>query len=227
LWHQTAEHGSNQLSLGEIWCGIVGSGAERGERARRVRRRAHTRFVDFWDSLAVEIPGGIVTALFLGLGAAVYAASQQVRHHDERVADLEEDNRRWFRDRDAQVERETRRATNELASIAQHTAGALLNALEAVRRQALHEYRDEMSAKRRRYRELREAEGRLPGMIRRRRGPLRRFALAEGQRSILDSWRSDIQPPSTPGASHPVDDPTRPGLEPDLRRFEAEGDPPL
>jgi hypothetical protein len=53
------------------------------------------------------------------------------------------------------------------------------------------------------------------------------FALADSQRSILDSWRSDIQPPSMPGTSHPVDDPTRPGLEPDLRRFEAEGDPPL
>jgi hypothetical protein len=55
--------------------------------------------VGFWCSLFVEIVGGLVTALALGVGAAIFAASQQVRGHDDRIADLYEDNRRWFCDR--------------------------------------------------------------------------------------------------------------------------------
>jgi hypothetical protein len=100
---------------------------------------------------------------------------------------LDEDSRRCFRERDARIELATRRGTNELASISQHTSGASLDALEAVSRQALHDCCDEMSAKRRRYRELRAAEGRVLGLIRRRRGPLRCFSLTEKQRSTLDS----------------------------------------
>jgi len=51
----------------------------------------------------VEVIGGIVTAHVLGPGAAFLAASQRVRNHDDRIDDLYEDNRRWFRDRSARL----------------------------------------------------------------------------------------------------------------------------
>src|SRR4051794_17799952 len=64
------------------------------------------RAMGFWGTVVAEIVGGFVTAALLGVGAAWFAASQQVRRNDERVADLEEDNRRWFRDRQTRVHRE-------------------------------------------------------------------------------------------------------------------------
>lgn len=44
--------------------------------------------MNFWCSLLVEVIGGGVTTVLLGVGGALYAASQQVRNHDERVTDL-------------------------------------------------------------------------------------------------------------------------------------------
>lgn len=44
----------------------------------------------FGLSLLVEVIGGIVTALVLGLGAAVFTASQRVRNHDGSIDDLYE-----------------------------------------------------------------------------------------------------------------------------------------
>ena len=183
--------------------------------------------MDFWCSLVVEIIGGIVTAIVLGLWATGFAASQQVRRHDEQVADLEEDNRRWLRDRDNRVAIETSRATSELAARGQLYSGAMHNASAFVRRQALHDYRDELTAKRRRYSELRTLEGRVHWLIRRRRSKsFLRFALSDDQRKLLASWRVYTAPGDPPGATQVVpDDPTSEELEPDLRRFEDEGDP--
>jgi hypothetical protein len=180
--------------------------------------------VSFWSSLVVEVLGGIATALALGGAAAWFAASQQIRRHDEQVADLLEDNRRWFRDRNAKVEVDTRRVTTELAAQGQLHSGAMRRARHRVKRQALHEYRDEISAKRRRYRALRTAEGRWHALLRRRRRTLfPRLQLTNQEREMLAAWRV-FSDPGESGETHPVDDPTSEQLEPDLRRFEREGD---
>jgi hypothetical protein len=162
-------------------------GVEVPSRDHRVRRTADPpTSLGFWCSLLVEIIGGLVTALALGVGAAIFAASQQVRSHDERIADLFEDNRRWFRDRDRRVAIEKARAVGPLNAQGLLYSGAWIQAMAIKQQDALHDYRDEMSAKRRRYRELRDPEGKAHELVRRRRSkPMRRFELTDEERSVL------------------------------------------
>jgi hypothetical protein len=178
--------------------------------------------VGFGLSLVVEVIGGIVTAFVLGLGAAGFAASQRVRTHDGRIEDLYEDNRRWFRDRDRDLGTAKDQLAEQAADRGLIGGGALRQGSKKKQRQALHDYRDEISAKRRRYRELREAEGQAEELVRRRTGRMRRFELSGSERAILAAWRTGLDPPGAPGA---VEDPTSAELEPDLRRFEEHGDP--
>jgi hypothetical protein len=181
----------------------------------------------FWCSLAVEIIGGLVTAVALGVGAAFFAASQQVRAHDERIDDLYEDNRRWFRDRDRRRDIDQRLVVNQPHLYGGPTTGALLQALARAQQDALHDYRDELSAKRRRYREIHDVEGPAHGLVRRWRSkPIRHFALSQEEHGVLVSWRANVTPDHWPQADEPIEDPTSEELEPDLRRFEREGDPP-
>lgn len=176
--------------------------------------------------MLVEVIGGVFTAIVLGLWAFRFAVGQQIRVHDERVADLAEDTRRWFRDRDRELGIEQKQAIGELTAKGLVHSGAWLRALEIRKRRALHEYRDEMSAKRRRYRELRAAEGASHSLIRRTGSRcLARFELNDEQRSVLAKWRADVVADHMQGTTYPVDDPTSEDLEPDLRRFEREGDP--
>jgi len=105
-------------------------------------------------------------------------------------------------------------------------SGAWLQGIAVRRRQALHEYRDEISNKRRRYRELWGAEGVQHRITRRRRGSLAGFALTDEQRGTLAAWRSDVEASHIPDVTIPVDDPTSTDREPDIRRFESEGDWP-
>jgi hypothetical protein len=171
--------------------------------------------VDFWPSLAVEVIGGAVTAALLALLAGLYGGAALIRAHDAQVEDLDEDTRRWFRDRDARMEVDKAQS-----------AGNLLIAWAILQRQALYEYRDEISRKRRRYRQLREAEGGFHEWLREQMGrPFARFSLTDDQRAVLAKWRAKVGP--APDHRLEFDDPTSEELEPDLRRFEEHGDPPL
>jgi len=174
--------------------------------------------------MAANATGGVVTGAILGTWALWFTVGQQIRGHDERIDDLREDNRRWFRDRDAALHRELHRLEQQRAHAGVTSAGIAARAEEVVKRIALHEYRDEISAKRRRYRELATAEGWTHAKLRKRRSrTLTRFELTDDQRTVLAHWRS-IPAPGWP--HRPItDDPTDPRLEPDLRRFESEGDP--
>ena len=95
-------------------------------------------------------------------------------------------------------------------------SGAHIAALAGLKRQALQEYRDEISLKRRQYRHLR-AE--WPSV--------RRYELSEADREILAEWRAPASHPTVVGFTVEIDDVTSEDREPDLRRFEREGDPPL
>src|SRR3954468_8919751 len=101
--------------------------------------------------MAANAVGGIVTAVILGVWATRFAVTREIRANDERIGDLEEDNRRWIRDRNAQLEIEARRTTNELAAGGHTFDGVMISSHEHIRRQALQQYRDEMTGKRRRY----------------------------------------------------------------------------
>jgi hypothetical protein len=125
--------------------------------------------VSFVTDLAANAVGGVVTAVVLGTWATRFAALQQVRRHNDRVADLIEDNRRWFRDRDAQLGREFRRLEEQRAQSGLTSEGVAAKSREIVQRQVLVEYRNEMTLKRRRYADLWRAEDWPHRLVRRRR----------------------------------------------------------
>jgi HNH endonuclease len=132
------------------------------------------------------------------------------------LADLRDDTTRWLRDRNDRLGAESRKATNDINARGLLYSGAHPAALAGLRRAALHEYRDEISRKRRQYRRILDQAPTVD-----------RYQLSDADREILASWRAPITPAALPETSLEVDDVTREELEPDLRRFEREGDPPL
>jgi hypothetical protein len=135
---------------------------------------------------------------------------------EDALADLCEDTGRWLRDRNDRLAVASQKTTNGMSAQRHLYSGAHLAALAGLKREALHEYRDEMSLKRRQYRRIRE---RAPSVG--------RYEFSDADREILASWRAPATHPALEGSSVEVDDVTRQELEPDLRRFEREGDPPL
>jgi hypothetical protein len=179
--------------------------------------------VGFWSSLLVEVLGGVVTAALLGAVGVALARDVRKRATAQAAADLNEDARRFIRDRDQRMSIELRGKQTEMAARGQLYSGALPRGLAHLKRLALHEYRDEMTRKRRRYRELCDGQGGTLARLLRLTVPVPPFELDDESREVLARWRADAQVPQA-GASHPVDDPTSEELEPDLRRWEAEGD---
>jgi hypothetical protein len=135
---------------------------------------------------------------------------------EDALADLCEDTGRWLRDRNQRLGVESRKTSTGMSAQGQLYSGAHLAALAGLKRDVLHEYRDELSLKRRQYRRIREQ---APSVG--------RYEFCDGEREILASWRAAATHPALEGSSVEVDDVTREELEPDLRRFEREGDPPL
>jgi predicted nucleotide-binding protein len=130
---------------------------------------------------------------------------------------LTEDMRRWLRDRDRVLQSATAVTPDEMNARGAFHSSIHLAAQAELRHQALHEYRDEISRKRRRYQELRDAP--IGG------SELPRFELDDGSREILARWRAPV---TVPGMDDhlSVDDPTDLALEPGLREFERRGDGP-
>lgn len=130
------------------------------------------------------------------------------------IGDLKEDMARWMRDRDAELERDKKVRTGKLASAGQHYSGAHINSHAQAQTNALHQYRDEVTLKRRAYRDLAAGDPGAP-----------RFELTDESRAILARWREPVEI-SGVGGPHEVEDVTRPELEPSIREFESAGDGP-
>jgi hypothetical protein len=179
----------------------------------------------FGLSLLVEVLGGVATAILLGVVIVSREASTEVGSHDREAHAISEDAQRYIRDRNRVLHIERALSINSAGP--QLYGGSLFNAVLEAQRDALHEYRDEMTIKRRRYRELHESESLRHKLIRRKKA-IPRFALTNDSKSTLAEWRADVtfahMPDETP---RPIDDPTKRELEPELRRFEDEGDPPI
>jgi hypothetical protein len=108
------------------------------------------------DKVGVPVVVAAATAWFV----AGRGAGAQVAANDRRAAELNEDLRRWVRDRD-------RDASVRMSEIAQQASangisggGALRQAAGKVYRKALHEYRDQASEKQRDLEALLAAEAR-------------------------------------------------------------------
>lgn len=180
--------------------------------------------MSFWGSLATEICGGVATAIVLGVVAAYVAASQSIMRHDEQLGELFEDNRRWFRDRSRQLAVADQSAMTELSARGLAQSGAWVQGMAKRRHHALHDYRDEISAKLRRYRAIRASEGWTHARVRQlKRRPWPAFMLTDAERETLDAWRADQSASHTADIALAVEDPTAEVLEPAIREFERNG----
>jgi hypothetical protein len=115
--------------------------------------------VGFWCSLLVEVLGGLATAGLLAALVAFREAANHIEAHDRDVRALDEDIRRFIRDRDRILKVELATETTRLAARGLFHSGPHLVALIDRKRQALQDYRDEITGKRRLYREICESEG--------------------------------------------------------------------
>lgn len=182
------------------------------------------------DHLLGPILAAVVAGPLAALTFRYFGVPKEVAEHDARASELNEDLRRWVRDRDRQLETELRTLVNQAGSGvvsrypvpvterpppgagSQLYSGALVNEAVAGMRQALHEYRDEATAKVREFSALARAEGSWHRRHRRRRGfELSRLGLGGQERLYLNRWR---QRPylAAPGSDRPDmkvdDDPT-------------------
>jgi hypothetical protein len=172
------------------------------------------RYAPGSDALADVVEAVLRDALAKAL-PQLAAPSLTPEQAEVALAELREDSGRWIRDRDKRLAAESRKESNGMAARGLLYSGAHLAALAGLKRDALHEYRDEISLKRRQYRRIRDE---VPTVA--------RYELSDSDREILAGWRAPATHPALEGDSVEVDDVTSEDLEPDLRRFEREGDPP-
>lgn len=209
-----------------------------------VNELADTAF-DVWKYGGQSVVVALVTAALV----KAQGGRGDVAAHDRRVANLNVDLRRWIADRDRVVETELAliaayarnpdlegpfvdrlialRAPvpDELKGLpagSQYDSGAHLRWRAEAKRLALHQWRDHGTLKLREYHDVMAPEGRVAGWVRRRRGldgP--RLGIPESAREALRQWREPATIPNGFGdVSMPVDDPSRPELEPELAELE-------
>lgn len=179
--------------------------------------------VTFWPSLLVELLGGLATGLVVAAVLRLGEAMSQVDEHDRLVREIREDIRRFIRDRDRELSGELRALHDDLAGRGMLYSGARVAGVRIKRARALHDYRDEISRKRRSYAALVEREGWAHEYARLYRDrPALPLRLEDEQLEILAKWRAPVEIHGLDTVQ--VQDPTSEELEPDLRRFEREGD---
>jgi hypothetical protein len=171
-------------------------------------------FADALDYFGHSLAGPILAALIAGpliaLALRVSSIPREVSENDVRAGEINEDLRRWVRDRNRQLEIELRRLVNSAGN--QLYAGSLMNQAGAAMRQTLHEYRDEASSKVREYSALARSENGLHRSYRRWKGRTAPVLGLDGQGRIdLARWRQRPHIVS-PGSDTPdlavSDDPT-------------------
>jgi hypothetical protein len=172
------------------------------------------RYAPGSDALADVVEAVLRDALMKAL-PQLAAPSLTLEQAEDALAGLHEDTGRWIRDRGKRLAAESHKTSNEMAARGLLYSGAHLAALAGLKRDTLHEYRDEITLKRRQYRRIRVQSPTVG-----------RYELSRADREILEAWRAPATHPALEGDSVETDDVTSEGLEPDLRRFEREGDPP-
>jgi len=194
----------------------------------------------------------VIVALITAWLVRAQGSRRDVSEHDRRVADLNQDLQRWVLDRDRELHNELAliaayarnpHLEGEIVGrlialrapvpdeLKQHPAGSQYDSGAHLRwraeaaRQALHEWRDEATRKRREYRDTMASEGRVASWVRGRRGQgAPRLVLPEPGREALARWRAPAAIPLGVGQpSMLIDDPSRPELEPELAELERPG----
>jgi hypothetical protein len=161
-------------------------------------------------NLAVPVGASLTTILMNARVTKWRAAAGEIADHDRRAAEINQDLRRWVRDRDRAADvrmKEIRQDANGKGVI---SSGAMTQAAGKVYRHGLHEYRDRATVEQREIDAILAAEGRAHERRRQRGGraaPV--LALPDDCRSIVTGWRQRAE-----------DDPSRPDLEPRLAEIE-------
>jgi hypothetical protein len=129
--------------------------------------------------------------------ATTGAVRRQIERTDRLVANLDEDLRRWMRDRDHAADVRMSEITQQANAAGVGLGGAIPQARGKVYRIVLHEYRGEASRKLRALDDLLDAEGRWHRWYRRRKGrPVPTLELDDESAAILAKWReaTDVDP---------------------------------
>lgn len=160
--------------------------------------------------LAIPVAVAVVTALVTAKVVRWRGAGGEVAEHDRRIAEINEDLRRWIMDRD----RVGRVRINEILQQARANGvaagGAMQQAAGKVYAIVLHEYRDQASSRQRVVESLLDTEGRAHVRYRRRHGrPTCVLMLPDNCFKILERWRQLAE-----------EDVSRPELEPRLAALE-------
>lgn len=182
---------------------------------------------DVLNYIGQHLLGPILAALIGGPLVAVtfryFSVGREVADSDARASELNEDLRRWVRDRDRQLENELLGLVNSAGN--QLDAGSLRNKAVSAMHRALHEYRDEATGKAREFSVLARSEGRWHRRHRERRGFGSPSLGLRGQECLyLDRWRQRpyIVEPGGPEPDLIVnDDPT--ANEPSIAPLDSEG----
>lgn len=170
-----------------------------------------------WEVL-IDVAGFALTNLLAPVVVALLTTryltrrsiGEQLDDTDRRAAELNEDMRRWVHDRDRAAHVRMSEITQQATAMGVRQGGAIRAGAGKVYRHALHEYRDELTAKDRALADLLAAEGRAHA--RRRRRAARRapqLALPADCLAILERWRSVAE-----------DDPSGHDVEPRVARVE-------
>jgi hypothetical protein len=161
-------------------------------------------------NLAVPVGASVATYWTISKVTKWSAAGGEVADHDRRAAEVNEDFRRWVRDRDRVADIRMNEIRQDANSKGVISPGLLRQSAGKVYRHVLHEYRDRATVAQREIDAILAAEGRAHERRRPRRGraaPV--LALPEDCRSIVTEWRQRAE-----------DDPSRPELEPRLAGIE-------
>ena len=178
------------------------------------------------DYIGQHLLGPVLAALIGGpLVAATYkfrGARKEVAENDAKASELNEDLRRWVRNRNRELERDIRKIVNGAGN--QLYSGSLINQTEAAMRLGLQQYGDQATANVRAFSALARSEGRWHKHSRRRHDFHPQVLGLRAQRRIeLNRWRQRPHPVSPGSAESDVkvsDDPT--ADEPSIAPLETE-----
>lgn len=169
------------------------------------------RTIDRVSTIAAGAIGSLITIL-AALLVRLAMVPGEIRAHDRRAHDRDDDLAQWIADRDLFLRRELHATREQLNTENLLDGGTYALRVGLVKERALHEWRDEERLAHRDVAALYDREGPLHRFRRAwpTRTPRRQLATPAPAQRILDAWRT---PPSNSqgrsGKSLPFDDPTQ------------------
>ena len=173
--------------------------------------------------MLTALVAAVLSSLFTASLIRIGAVHREIASHDHQISELNEDLRRWIRDRDRQRKHELAEVINQNAAAGTLYGGSAITGLKVRAEIVRHEWRDEASRVLREFTRIVDAEGRLHELLRRRSGDRPGLKLPDDIRTLLFEWQAPIEKPGEPGLYTPLDDPADRELEPEIAALEKSG----